>query len=104
MFILSMSSVVTTGIFLWERKIKDQARFLKIRLALTHENQPERGIKFVLRLDSVSGRTITTNQRIKYVLNLIHLARSINSLSANKFCQMVEQTVRKLVQETEESD
>ena len=42
------------------------------------------GINFIPRLDSVPESTIKTNLGIKYVLNLIHLARMINSLIGGK--------------------
>ena len=44
-------------------------------------NQPNRGINS-RKFYSVPGSTITANQVMKYALNLIHLARSINSLIA----------------------
>ena len=44
-----------------------------------------RGRKFIRRLDSVPESTINTNdKRDKRALNLIHLARSINSLIGGK--------------------
>jgi len=42
------------------------------------------GLKFILRLDSVPESTINTNPGINEGLNLIHLARSINSLIGEK--------------------
>ena len=42
------------------------------------------GLKFILRLDSVPESTINTNLGINEGLNLIHLARSINSLIGGK--------------------
>ena len=42
------------------------------------------GLKFILRLDSVPESTINTNPGINEGLNLIHLARSINSLIGGK--------------------
>ena len=42
------------------------------------------GSEFILRLDSVPESTINTNQVINEGLNLIHLARSINSLIGAK--------------------
>ena len=47
-------------------------------------NLANRGWKFILRLDSVPESTINTNQVINEGLNLIHLARSINSLIGAK--------------------
>ena len=47
-------------------------------------NLANRGWKFILRLDSVPESTINTNQVINEGLNLIHLARSINSLIGEK--------------------
>ena len=41
-------------------------------------------LKFIRRLDSVPESTINTNQVINEGLNLIHLARSINSLIGGK--------------------
>ena len=41
-------------------------------------------LKFIRRLDSVPESTINTNQVINEGLNLIHLARSINSLIGEK--------------------
>ena len=41
-------------------------------------------LKFIRRLDSVPESTINTNQGINEGLNLIHLARSINSLIGGK--------------------
>ena len=45
------------------------------------------GLKFILRLDSVPESTINTNLGINEGLNLIHLARSINSLIGGKLDQ-----------------
>jgi len=42
------------------------------------------GFKFILRLDSIPESTINTNQVINEGLNLIHPARSINSLIGEK--------------------
>ena len=42
------------------------------------------GLKFILQLDSVPESTINTNPGINEGLNLIHLARSINSLIGGK--------------------
>ena len=47
-------------------------------------NLANRGRKFILRLDSVPESTINTNQVINEGLNLIYLARSINSLIGAK--------------------
>ena len=45
---------------------------------------PNPGLKFILRLDSVPESTINTNKVINERLNLIYLARSINSLIGGK--------------------
>ena len=42
------------------------------------------GLKFILRLDSNPESTINTNQVINKGLNLIHVARLINSLISGK--------------------
>ena len=42
------------------------------------------GLRFILRLDSVPESTMNTNQVINEGSNLIHLARSINSLIKGK--------------------
>ena len=47
-------------------------------------NLANTGLKFILRLDSVPESTINTNQGINEGLNLIQLARSINSLIGGK--------------------
>ena len=43
-------------------------------------NIANRGINFIPRLDFVPESTIKTNLGTNYVLNLTHLARTINSL------------------------
>ena len=47
-------------------------------------NITNRGVNFIPRLDSVPESTIKTNLGINYVLNLSHLARTINSLIGGK--------------------
>ena len=47
-------------------------------------NLANRGLKFISRLDSVPESTISVNLGINDGLNLIHLARSINSLIGGK--------------------
>ena len=47
-------------------------------------NLTNRGISVIPRLDSVPESTINFNLGMNYVLNLTHLARSINSLIGRK--------------------
>ena len=47
-------------------------------------NIANRGINFIPRLDFVPESTIKTNLGTNYVLNLTHLARTINSLIGGK--------------------
>ena len=59
--------------------------FLESWLSLIQDfNIPNRGINFIPRLDSVPESTIKTNLGINYVLNLTHLARTLNSLIGGK--------------------
>ena len=71
----------------WKCLIINLAQVLEKAISTDPQiNQPNRGIKFILQLDSVPGSMIRDNQGIKYGLNLIHLVRSINLIS-EQICQ-----------------